>query len=684
MGIDFTPLLGHGVLSLTLVIISYLYRRRTLLGQAPRLVLLLSLCAVLVLVFFPGNLVAYEGAEKVASGPGHFQQVASVQAPQVQAGQKCLICHRGIERIGDGPVKSTLTCTACHRGDGRATTMQAAHKDMFANPSDLRVVDQTCGTCHPDEVKKVKTSLHATMAGMISGTRYAWGAQDRKAKYATYDVENPDSKGKGTVTSLKQLPQYDPAKPEGPDNTPGDDYLRNQCLRCHLWSDGHTRDGDWRASGCAACHIVYSDKGTYEGGDQAIPKDQKDRPRFHRLTSKVPESQCIHCHNRGGRTGVSFIGTMEAGPYGTPWTKEGGKQSKLHGQNYDHLTADVHYERGMTCIDCHTKQDLHGDGNLYTKREQAVEIECEDCHGTMDKRTDFKTSWGNLLTSLKEKDGKIVLTGKMDGKEHKVPQIKDAKFSPEGHAAMVAIPVHMERLECYACHAQWAPQCYGCHAKQDVSKPSGDWLNTKPAADISKASVRGNLEKTAFSWSESRSYLRWETPTLGINSEGKVSPFIPGCQVIFTQMDGKKNKVSSKIYKTVDGTLGIGHAPIQPHTITKASRSCADCHNSRKALGLGTGIYNPRANGLPIDTELEQIVDEEGRQIQQIAHEGARPFTKEEMQRIDRAGTCIACHGVDAKVWQKKKGEIKAPTDALHQKAIRELSNLKTSADPAR
>ncbi len=680
MGVDFTTILGFGVLCLAFILFALLSHRRTLLGQTPRLLLLLSLCAVSVLILFLGNLVAYEGAEKVEVGPGHFQQVASVQAPQVRAGQKCLTCHQGIERISDGPVHSALTCTGCHRGDGRVTTMEAAHKGMFANPSDLRVVDQTCGACHPAEVKNVKTSLHATMAGMISGTRYAWGAQDRQAKYATYDIENPDSKGKGTATSLKQLPRYDPSKPEGPDNNPGDDYLRNQCLRCHLWSDGHTRDGDWRASGCAACHIVYSDTGTYEGTDKAIPKDQKDRPRFHRITSKIPESQCIRCHNRGGRTGVSYIGTMEAGPYGTPWTKEGGKQSQLHGQNYDHLTADVHYTKGMTCIDCHTKRDLHGDGNMYTKREYAVEVECTDCHGTMERGTSFKTSRGNPLTNLHEKDGKVILTGKMDGTEHVVPQIKDAKYSAEGHAAMVAIPAHMERLECYACHAKWAPQCYGCHAKQDIGKPSSDWLNTKPAADISTSSKRGNLEKTAFSWAESRSYLRWETPVLGINTEGKVSPFIPGCQVIFTQMDGKKNIVNNKVFKTVDGTLGIGHAPIQPHTITKASRSCADCHNSRKALGLGTGIYDPRANGLPIDTELEQFVNEAGRQIQQTAHEGARPFTKEEMQRISRAGTCIACHGIEG--WQKRKDKLKAPTDELHQKAIRELSKLKKPGGP--
>ncbi len=592
--------------------------------------------------------------------------------------EACLTCHAGIEKIGEGPVMSKLTCTQCHRGDAKATDAKAAHQGMFANPSDLRVVDQTCGLCHPQDVANVKTSLHATMAGMISGTRYAWGAQDRAAKYATYDVQNSKSSGLGTVTSLKQLPLYDPSKPEGPDNSPADDYLRNQCLRCHLWSDGHQRDGDWRASGCAACHMVYSDKGTYEGGDKAIPKDQKDRPRLHRMTSKIPEYQCIHCHNRGARTGVSFIGTMESDGYGTPFTKEGGKQPQLHGKHYNHLTADIHYQRGMTCIDCHTKADLHGDGNIYTKKWQAVEIECQDCHGTMDARTSYKTSRGNPLTNVKEKDGKVVLTNKRTGKEHVVPQLAEVKgkLSPEGYTAMVAISSHMEKLECYACHARWAPQCYGCHAKQDISKPSGDWINTKSPADPTKSGTRSEQQKTAFSWQESRSYLRWETPVLGINSEGKVSPFVPGCQVVFSQMNGKKNLVSNKIYKTLDGTLGFSQNPLQPHTITKEARSCADCHMSRKALGLGTGTYLSRANKLPIDTEMEQIVDEEGRQIQATNHEGARPFNKQELQRMTRAGTCVACHGSETKFWQGLKGKTgadAAPTDELHRKAIKSI-----------
>lgn len=595
------------------------------------------------------------------------------------AEEQCLSCHEGIEQISDGPVMSKLTCTECHLGDAQATTQEGAHKGMYVNPTDFRVVEKTCGACHPDEIDKSKKSLHATMAGMISGTRYDFGSQGREAIYATYAVEDDDPQGEHAVSSLKQIPTYDPSKPEGPDNSPGDDYLRNQCLRCHLWSDGHQRDGDYRGSGCAACHVIYSDAGTYEGGDKAISKDQKDRPRLHRITSKIPEEQCIHCHNRGGRTGVSFIGTIESDGYGTPWTEEGGKQGKLHGKNYNHLKGDVHFELGMTCIDCHTKQDLHGDGNIYTKRHQAVEIECEDCHGTMTQRSNLKTSWGNKFNNLKEEDGKIILISKMDGKERVVPQISEIEYSSEGHAAMAAIPVHMERLECYACHSTWAPQCYGCHAKQDISKPNGDWLNAKPSDDLSMSSHKNNREKTAFSWNESRSYVRWETPTLGINTEGKVSPFIPGCQVFFTQMDGDKMIVNNKTFTTVDGTSGIAHAPIQPHTVQKTARTCADCHQSRKALGLGGGYYDIQDNfpdGAPINFELERIVDEEGNQLQATAHEGSRPFNKEELQRISRSGTCVACHGSEKEFWEKikdKAGVENAPTDELHQKGIERL-----------
>lgn len=594
----------------------------------------------------------------------------------VCAAQMCLTCHEGIEKISEVPGMAHLTCTDCHMGNGEAAGKEAAHWDMYANPSDLRVIDKTCGTCHPAEVENATKSLHATSAGKISGTRYAWGAQGREAIYANMAVTDSNPEGKDALASLKALPYYDPNKPEGPENSPADDYLRNQCLRCHIWSDGHQRAGDYRASGCAACHVLYSDAGTYEGGDKAIDKTKTDRPMFHRITSKIPETQCLHCHNRGGRTGVSFIGTMESDGYGTPWTEKGGKQGKLHGKHYNHLQANVHYENGMTCIDCHTKQDMHGDGNIYAKKEQAVEVECEDCHGTAKARTNLKTSWGNPLGNLKEKDGKVYLTAKLTGKEHLVSQVSEIELGTEGYTAHVAVPSHLEKMECYTCHARWAPQCYGCHAKQDIGKPNGDWLTPQAGGDPSMASHKGNRAKTAFSWNESRSYLSWETPVLGINSEGKVSPFIPGCQAIFTQVQGEKGLVNNKIFTTSDGTSGIGTNQIQPHTTSRKARSCADCHMSTKAVGLGSGFYDSRANGLDIPFELERIVDEEGRQLQQTSHEGARPFNKEELQRVLRMGNCLPCHGADAEFWLKvkeKSGVDAAPTDELHQKAINKI-----------
>lgn len=584
----------------------------------------------------------------------------------------CLSCHEGIERISETPVMGKLSCTSCHKGNGAETKDAAvAHKGMFANPSDFRVADQTCGTCHDEHLTNNKRSLHATMAGMISGTRYGFGAQDRKSKYATYDVEAPIADRPGSLLKLVQVPKYDPTKPDSETNSPGDDYLRNQCLRCHLWSGGAQQTGDVRASGCAACHVIYSDAGKYEGGDKAIDKSKVGRPKMHRITSKIPENQCLHCHNRGGRTGVSFIGTMESDGYGTPFKADGSKQGSLHGKQYNHLSKDVHFEKGMSCIDCHTQQDLHGDGRIYNKKQDAVEIRCETCHGDMKQAATFTTIWGNKLNNIQMKNGQPVLIAKLTGKEHPVPQLKGAKLSEEGHAAMAAIPKHMEKLECYSCHAKWAPQCYGCHTDHDVGKPSRDWLADGNTDDPSRNGTMNAVGKSAFTWSESRSYLRWETPVLGINAKGKVSPFIPGCQVVYTQRDSEKktSKVNNKVFTTVHGTSGWMQNPIQPHTISKSARTCADCHMSRKAIGLGTGTYDVKANfpnGGGPDFEPERIVDEQGRQLQGTAHEGARPFNKAEQERISRVGACIACHG-SGKVVLKNK----APTDELHTKAIR-------------
>ena len=71
-----------------------------------------------------------------------------------------------------------------------------------------------------------------------------------------------------------------------------------------------------------------------------------------------------------------------------------GRQQKFiyGGANGAMLMKDVHFEAGMDCVDCHGIQDVHGDGNIYTRNWDQIQIECDDCHGT-------SYSIANLITS---------------------------------------------------------------------------------------------------------------------------------------------------------------------------------------------------------------------------------------------------------------------------------------------
>jgi len=64
----------------------------------------------------------------------------SPPAAAADRADQCAICHRGID---DAHPKKTLTCTTCHKGDATATDKQKAHAGLYANPSDLRVVERT-------------------------------------------------------------------------------------------------------------------------------------------------------------------------------------------------------------------------------------------------------------------------------------------------------------------------------------------------------------------------------------------------------------------------------------------------------------------------------------------------------------------------------------------------------------
>ncbi|MEA3413054.1 MAG: cytochrome C, partial [Pseudomonadota bacterium] len=247
--------------------------------------------------------------------------------------------------------------------------------------------------------------------------------------------------------------------------------------------------------------------------------------------SGIPTETCSSCHNRGKRIGVSYQGLMEF-PYGSPYNESGKKQPKLHTKKYLHIKDDLHHQQasrpgnpegGLLCQDCHTSIDMHGDGNIFGTTLSQVEIECSDCHGTPDKYPwelvlgygeEFKEALGDKARGLAKelpafmsfgtvydpedgylitargnpfgnvvKKGDEVIVHSASGLDFKVPVLKhiaknDSWNTLNGKVAMTKVANHMENLECYACHADWAPQCYGCHVTVDYSKGKTDidWI----------------------------------------------------------------------------------------------------------------------------------------------------------------------------------------------------------------
>jgi len=92
---------------------------------------------------------------------------------------------------------------------------------------------------------------------------------------------------------------------------------------------------------------------------------------------------------------------------------------------------DVHFSRGMKCMDCHTVREIHGDGVEYNSYNQpgAIETTCESCH------TDISQT--------------------------------------ESHT------VHKGKLDCPTCHVMQSTTCYNCHIDARLAKIKGASMQLK-------------------------------------------------------------------------------------------------------------------------------------------------------------------------------------------------------------
>ncbi|RLG47467.1 MAG: hypothetical protein DRO06_02770 [Thermoproteota archaeon] len=182
---------------------------------------------------------------------------------------------------------------------------------------------------------------------------------------------------------------------------PGDHDEGTGCYKCHTDS-------------CTSCHHVK--EGSHMGQNfNIITPDEMDEAFM--------EETCVHCHH--ARTGVNYVGLNSKGEP-TPWG------------------PDVHYTKGLLCWDCHTDEEIHGDGTLYSTEKLAVKIRCEDCHKnpSAQVRGMTPTQWDPDIAAHRIHDGKV---------------------------------------DCAACHAAGTQNCWNCHI--DILLAEGEKVVDKVTFD---------------------------------------------------------------------------------------------------------------------------------------------------------------------------------------------------------
>ena len=654
----------------------------------------------------------------------------------------------------------------------------------FVNPGDLRVAEQTCGRsgCHTAEVQRVGTSMMTHGAMLWGAALYNNGAVPFKnphfgESYASDGTPQrlqtfppptaEETRTKGVLPFLEPIQRWEVSqsgnvlrvferggekKPEvgipnleeepgKPDVKLGErgfgtllrtdpTFLGLQKTRLldPLLSFPGTNDqpGDYRASGCSACHVIYANDRSQEHSghyairgnlgrsataDPTIPKNESGHPIKHEFTRSIPSSQCIVCHIhpgtnmvatyfgytwwdneidgdkmypkeqrhpgpkqqqqiqtrdpertaiRGNWADVNFLQKTGTPEFNSQLTQTQFADFHSHGWIFravfkhdrkgnlldadDKLVSfsdpekfkkavhlkDIHLEKGMHCIDCHFAQDSHGDGKLYGETRNAIEVDCVDCHGTIQQRATLKTSgiaapaggtdlerlrtpWGerrfywdgdklfqrSMLEPNQQWEVVQVLDSITPGNPHYNEKSRLAKTIQKDGVTwgganddQSQLAHQNSQMTCYACHSSWAPTCYGCHlpmvANQKMPMLHNEGLTTRNWTSYDFQVLRDDVFSLAID---------------GTVTGHRVAPVRSACAVLV----GSQNNNRDWIYyqqQTVsaEGFSGQAFSTFVPHTVrSKETKGCTDCHVSKagdnnswmtQLLLLGTNYMN--------------------------------------------------------------------------------------------
>ena len=276
----------------------------------------------------------------------------------------CLVCHGGVTGLGNAHRPEAVGCASCHGGNVFTLDKVRAHAGMEAIAGNLASAGRRCGqsSCHPAIVTRVERSVMTTMSGVIAVDRAVFGE---------------------TVTG--------PAHVGHLRGTPADTHLRQLCASCHVGQEKVAlgpNGEDARGGGCSACHLSYSP-------DAAAALERYEADKLggtakallvHPAVSlDIANKQCFGCHSRSGRISTNYEGWHELHEppksAADPSRPSPSRFRVLEDERvFERVTPDIHQQRGLDCIDCHTSNEAMGNGVAHARKSGQLRVVCEDCH----------------------------------------------------------------------------------------------------------------------------------------------------------------------------------------------------------------------------------------------------------------------------------------------------------------
>jgi len=581
----------------------------------------------------------------------------------------CSSCHRGLELAS----QNHHACVTCHGGDPRAADKQTAHRLMYGgkNPAAPASWEKGCGSCHRYQLDRVKSGLMYTNTGMIKNIRLTWDSSGEELYSASGGTGYaPD----GKPLQLRKVAELDDLAGE---------LYRKFCSRCHVGTENADAYGASHAAGCAACHFPFNDAATYQGNDRLM-YGKEALSASHAMATLPDNLVCSRCHSRSGRIYLSYAGLYDGNNALVP-TRNGepGPAMISGGRSVSSIMPDIHFARGMDCIDCHTSRDIMGDGYSYANSYVQVETACQDCHGdgkapprrrlirrendealressnyAMQMRPGMEmvlTAKGRAYSNAFYRDGAVQVLGKRSGK---LFQAKVITGTPE-HTI-----VGHRRMECYACHSHTVVQCYGCHTTYDKRKPGMDFIKGA---------------ETPGEFSETEDYRTLYPFPLALNQRGKISPVTPGCQTFVTVVEADGHRSRNESVARFKGRQQLRFAPFYSHNTGKKALGCGECHGNPAFFGFGQHLLEGRSirptllceksAGKPLDGFVT-MTDGEVKAFAAVTREHSRPLNGIEVRRALSVNLCLVCHDRAADQIYRKELDYRALEDTLHRRLL--------------